>query len=174
MCQRRFGRVSVSELASIHLHSFSIQPLASRLWRDMTEAVAVMNRRLLSHSWEDSITQDPLGGKLLDLWPDGSRSFLIRFRCPLPTKWHITQKICAEGSHRLSHYDFWVKCLFLMMCFMSMVIWSKTCDLRAILPQMPKVQVPLWHRSEISFSTLNISPNWYKEISQILKSAVSL
>lgn len=45
-----------------------------------------------------------------------------------------------------------------MMCFMGMII----CDLRAILSHMPKVEVLLWHRSEISFPSLNISPNWYK------------
>lgn len=54
------------------------------------------------------------------------------------------------------------------MCFMNMLIWSKTCDLWAILPQMPKVKVSLWHRSEISFPSLNISPKWYKGQSQVI------
>lgn len=56
----------------------------------------------------------------------------------------------------------------LIMSFIIMIIWSKTCDISAVLPQMFKVEVFLWHRSEISYPSLNvqlwlnIDPNWYK------------
>ena len=41
---------------------------------------------------------------------------------------------------------------------MSVVFWSMTCDVRAVLPLMPKVEVPLRHRSEISLPSSNFSP----------------
>lgn len=47
----------------------------------------------LGHSWEDFISQDPLGEKRPDLWPGGSRSCCFRIRCLVPIKWHISQII---------------------------------------------------------------------------------
>lgn len=45
-----------------------------------------------------------------------------------------------------------------VLCFIIVII----CDIRAVLPQMSTVEVFLWHRSEISYPSLNADPNWRK------------